>query len=203
MVCYFKLLFCEARYCPDHVVVRIRAFDLCRIRLGRGGGFSIALYTHCGVWGYSTIHCIVLGWKADVLWGGELIIGQITLEHTFDLSLFILSTRAATKWTESPNVNEGENAEIKEFFPSNAHKRCFLWVHFRSILEHFLSFSTLTEKRVGCQGHERIVQHFLAFFLDDKEGGKEGRAGRSKNFSSKMDTKAPFCRRRSQQIFCQ
>ena len=47
MVCYFKLLFCEARYCPDHVVVRIRAFDLCRIRLGRGGGFSIALYTHC------------------------------------------------------------------------------------------------------------------------------------------------------------
>ena len=45
----FKLLFCEARYCPDHVVVRIRAFDLCRIRLGRGGGFSIALYIHWGV----------------------------------------------------------------------------------------------------------------------------------------------------------
>ena len=49
MVCYFKLLFCEARYCPNHVAVRIRAFDLCRIRLGRGGGFSIALYIHWGV----------------------------------------------------------------------------------------------------------------------------------------------------------
>ena len=198
MVCYFKLLFCEARYCPDHVVVRIRAFDLCRIRLGRGGSFSIALYTRA--WGYSTIHCIVLGWKADVLWGGELIIGQITLAHTFDLSLFILSTRSATKWTESPNVNEGENAEIKEFFPSNAHKNYFYGFFsgaFWSIFCHILW------KRVGCQGHERIVQHFLAFFLDDKEGAREGRAGRSKNFSPTMDTKAPFCRRRSQQIFCQ
>ena len=98
-------------------------------------------------------------------------------------------------------MNEGENAEIKEFFPSNAHKSCFLWVLFRSILEHFLSFSTLKEN--GLDVKDIFVQHFLAFSLDDKEGAKKGGAGRSKNFSPTMDTKAPFCRRRSQQIFCQ
>ena len=58
----FKLLFCEARYCPNHVAVRIRAFDLCRIRLGREGeGVSQLLCTlgRGGIFDYS-LYCFGL-----------------------------------------------------------------------------------------------------------------------------------------------
>ena len=102
-----------------------------------------------------------------------------------------------------PQCERGRERRDQRVFPQQRTQKLLFMGSFQ---EHFGAFSVIfyiKRKRVGCQGHKRIVQHFLAFFLDDKEGAKKGGAGRSKNFSPTMDTKAPFCRRRSQQIFCQ
>ena len=202
MVCYFKLLFCEARYCPDHVAVRIRAFDLCRIRLGRGGGFSIALYTHWGVgiFDYS-LYCFGLkSWRfvrrRAHYWPNH------TGTYVWSLPVHSVN-KGRDQMDRIPQCARGRERRDQRVFPQQRTQKLLFMGSFQ---EHFGAFSVIfciKRKRVGYQGHERIVQHFLAFFLDDKEGAKEGRAGRSKNFSSRMDTKAPFCRRRSQQIFCQ
>ena len=202
MVCYFKLLFCEARYCPNHVAVRIRAFDLCRIALGRGGGFSIALYIHWGVgiFDYS-LYCFGLkSWRfvrrRAHYWPNH------TGTYVWSLPVHSVN-KVRDQMDRIPQCERGRERRDQRVFPQQRTQKLLFMGSFQ---EHFGAFSVIfyiKRKRVGCQGHKRIIQHFLAFFLDDKEGPKKGRAGRSKNFSPTMDTKAPFCRRRSQQIFCQ
>ena len=198
----FKLLFCEARYCPDHVVVRIRAFDLCRIRLGRGGGFSIALYIHWGVgiFDYSLYCSGLKSWRfvkrRAHYWPNH------TGTYVWSLPVHSVN-KVRDQMDRIPQCERGRERRDQRVFPQPRTQKLLFMGSFR---EHFGAFSVIfyiKRKRVGCQGHERIVQHFLAFSLDDKEGAKKGGAGRSKNFSPTMDTKAPFCRRRSQQIFCQ
>ena len=146
MVCYFKLLFCEARYCPNHVTVRIRAFDLCRIRLSRGGSFSIALYTHWGegfgIFDYS-LYCFGLkSWRfvrrRAHYWPNH------TGTYVWSLPVHSVN-KGRDQMDRIPQCERGKERRDQRVFPSDEHKNCFLWVLFRSILEHFLSFFVLKE----------------------------------------------------------
>ena len=161
MVCYFKLLFCEARYCPDHVVVRIRAFDLCRIRLGRGGGFSIALYIHWGVgiFDYS-LYCFGLkSWRfvrrRAHYWPNH------TGTYVWSLPVHSVN-KVRDQMDRIPQCEGGRERRDQRVFPQQRTQKLLFMGSFQ---EHFEAFSVIfyiKRKRVGCQGH--ICSAFSSIF---------------------------------------